>query len=229
MRGSDNSDSAIITSWEQFAEFLLLRGAKDSEKAYEIAAKSESWNKATKSQVLTLQAYYELALHKSRVAADRGLLSDHKPRNDLEDLCLQSMKNLREQQVNVQQEYLKKWGSLQASGRRDWIQENFIRPSNIILKYWETLRQSTGERVRLNSEMEGHELAILASCLDESRRARAASVDHFCQCGNGHTYTFTECNLIDGRNTCPECGTWVEDTSRQQRVVMLAHVAPMLS
>ncbi|KAH7335671.1 hypothetical protein B0J17DRAFT_769501 [Rhizoctonia solani] len=229
MRGSNTIGSTIIASWEQFAEFLLLRGVKDCEKASEIATTSESWNKAIKCQVLTLQAHYELALHKCRVATDHGLLSDHKTTNELEDLCLQNAKNIREQQVNIQQEYLKKWGSLQGSGRRHWFQENFIRPSNIILKYWEALRQSIGAKIRFNSEMEGNESATLASFLDESRHARASSVDHFYQCGNGHTYTFTECNLIDGRNTCPECGVWVEDASHQQRGGIIAHIAPVLS
>ncbi|KAG8709972.1 hypothetical protein FRC11_005001 [Ceratobasidium sp. 423] len=225
VRENDANDPASVTPWERLAEFLLLRATKDCEKAHKIATRCEAWNKAIKCQVLSLQANYELALHKSRVAANQGLLSDPKTSKELEALCLKSMHEIQDQQIGVQQEYLKKWGSLQGSGRQEWIQETFVRPSNIILKYWEILKRSVGAKTQCKAEMETHELAILGSFLDQSRHARASSSDHFYQCSNGHTYAFTECIPINGRKTCPECGIWVEDISRQQSGGMSTHVA----
>ncbi|KAJ1300332.1 hypothetical protein OPQ81_005153 [Rhizoctonia solani] len=73
--------------------------------------------------------------------------------------------------------------------------------------------------------MEANELAILDSCLDGPRRARASSPDHFHQCGNGHTYVFAECIIVNGRKSCPECGIWIEDISHQQRNLIISHVA----
>ncbi|KDN33208.1 hypothetical protein RSAG8_13702, partial [Rhizoctonia solani AG-8 WAC10335] len=127
------------------------------------------------------------------------------------------MADIQDKQVNVQQEYQKRWGSLQGSARREWVQENFIRPSNIILKYWGILKQSIGKNAQCNVEMNAHELGLLASFLDESRRARSRFSSHFYQCNSGHTYSFTECIIIGGRKSCPECGIWVEDISQQQR------------
>ncbi|CAE6473587.1 unnamed protein product [Rhizoctonia solani] len=219
----------FIDSWERFAEFLHLRAIKDSEKACEIAIKAESWNKAIKCQVLALQARYELCLRKARAAVDQGLMSDSKTTKELEELCTQSINQIQEQRISVQQEYVQRWGLLQGSGRQEWVQETFVKPSNIMLKYWNILKRSVDSRVRCDIEIEQGELDILTSCLDETRRARTLSSEHFYQCTNGHPYVFAECKVIGGRKTCPECGTWVEDIVDQQRHGIVAHAAPVLA
>ncbi|KAJ1302893.1 hypothetical protein OPQ81_003192 [Rhizoctonia solani] len=176
MRADNGYDPTSIVPWEQLGEFLLLRGVIDSEKACKIATRSEAWNKVIKCQVLSLRADYELVLYRTNVATNRDLLSDPKTIKELEDLCSKNINKLQDQQISVQQEYLKKWGSPVESGRQEWVQDNFICPTNIILKYWGFLKQSIVVKTRCNAKMEANELAILDSCLDGPRRARASCV-----------------------------------------------------
>ncbi|KAF8748917.1 P-loop containing nucleoside triphosphate hydrolase protein [Rhizoctonia solani] len=176
--------------WEQLAEFVLDRAAKDAETAYKLANNSESWNKAIKCQVFVLQTHYELAAHQCRVAIGKGALSDSNVKAELVDMCRQGIKHIKGLQTSIPQEYSSRWGPRERQNKLAWANTNFVQPSNVILESWETLKRS----------------AKGGTWYQEVTNRAFGHTGHFYQCPNGHPYVIGECGGAMQVSTCPECG-----------------------
>jgi hypothetical protein len=142
VRIRDNSGTES-EQWEQLAEFILSRATKDAETAYNLATKSESWNKAIKCLVFVLQTRYELAAHQCRVAIGKGALSNSDVKTELVDMCRRGIRSVKELQTSVPRDYSLRWGSRERQNKLAWANANFVQPAGVILESWETLKRST--------------------------------------------------------------------------------------
>ncbi|KAG8739331.1 hypothetical protein FRC11_000747, partial [Ceratobasidium sp. 423] len=97
--------NASAICWEGVAEFLLLRASKDAETALGIAEKSRSKNKVIKCRLLILQAEYELAAHKCRVALRNGILLNREIRDEYFRICARGIEQVQGLQVSVPRDY----------------------------------------------------------------------------------------------------------------------------
>ncbi|KAJ1300334.1 hypothetical protein OPQ81_005155 [Rhizoctonia solani] len=162
--------------WEQLAEFILARAVKDAETVYELAIKSESWNKAIKCLVFVLQAHYELAAHQT----------------ELVDMCRRGIQHIKNLQTSVPQEYSMRWTPAERRNKLTWANANFVQPSNVILESWETLKRSAKGGTWYQEVTNAERTAILQAMMQGAGHDRLWHTGHFYQCPNGHPYVIGE-------------------------------------
>ncbi|KAF8730672.1 P-loop containing nucleoside triphosphate hydrolase protein, partial [Rhizoctonia solani] len=201
--------------WEQLAEFILDRAAKDAETAYKLANNSESWNKAIKCQVFVLQTHYELAAHQCRVAIGKGALSDSNVKAELVDMCRQGIKHIKGLQTSIPQEYSSRWGPRERQNKLAWANTNFVQPSNVILESWETLKRSAKGGTWYQEVTNAERSAIMRAMMQGAGHDRLWHTGHFYQCPNGHPYVIGECGGAMQVSTCPECGAAIGGSHHQ--------------
>ncbi|CAE6531432.1 unnamed protein product [Rhizoctonia solani] len=172
--------------WERLAEFILARAVKDAETVYDLAIKSESWNKAIKCLIFVLQARYELASHQCRVAIANGALSDENKKAEVVDMCRQGIDHIKDLQVSVPQEYARRWAPQERQNKLTWVGTNFVRPSNVILESWETLERSAIGRTWYQEVTNAERATILRAMMQGAGNDRLWHTGHFYQCPNGH-------------------------------------------
>ncbi|CAE6473590.1 unnamed protein product [Rhizoctonia solani] len=192
--------------WEQLGEFILARAAKDAETVYNLAIKSESWNKAIKCLIFVLQTRYELASHQCRVAIGKGALSNTDVKTELVDMCRRGISHIKGLQTSVPREYSMRWVSSDRQNKLAWANTNFVQPSSVILESWETLKRSAKGGTWYQEVTNAERAAIMRAMMQGAGHDRLWHTGHFYQCPNGHPYVIGECGGAMQRSTCPECG-----------------------
>ncbi|CUA71425.1 NFX1-type zinc finger-containing protein 1 [Mus musculus] [Rhizoctonia solani] len=201
-----NPNGVEHQQWERLAEFILERAVKDAEVVYELAIKSESWNKAIKCLIFVLQARYELAAHQCRVAIGKGALSSDTTRVELVDMCRQGIQRIKSLRTNVPQEYSRRWEPEQQQEKLAWAEINFVQPSGVLLESWESLKRSAKGGTWYQDVTHEERATILRAMMEGAGGERLWHTGHFYQCPNGHPYVIANCGGANQVSSCPECG-----------------------
>ncbi|CAE6503560.1 unnamed protein product, partial [Rhizoctonia solani] len=137
---------ANITHWEKLAEFFLLRASADAEAAHRLADQSKSHSKAILCRLLILQTQYEHTAHRFRAAVRNRSLSDCKTRDEFVGTCARAIEVIREVQTSVPRDYQARVQKDLLAGvnatKADWVQVNFVEPSQKLLDAWNNLTQT---------------------------------------------------------------------------------------
>lgn len=212
---SGNTDPVDPSAWEKLAEFLLLRAANDAYVACQLSIGSESWNKAVKCQLLLFRTRYELVSHKCKTAIGTGANSDPETKAELVDMCRQGIAQLKQSQVDVPYDYLSHWVSSDRAAKQEWVQTNFVQPSNVLLESWESLKRSAKGGTWYQEVTNEERTAILNAMMRGAGSDRLWHTGHFYQCPNGHPYVIGECGGAMQASRCPECGAAIGGSSHQ--------------
>ncbi|KEP50888.1 NFX1-type zinc finger protein [Rhizoctonia solani 123E] len=210
-----NPNATEHQQWEQLADFILARAVKDAETVYDLAIKSESWNKAIKCLIFVLQARYELAAHQCRVAIGKGALLSSDAKAELVEMCRRGIRYIKGLQTSVPQEYLRRWGPEERQNKLTWVNANFVQPSGVILESWESLKRSAKGGVWYQEVTNDERTAILRAMMEGAGNDRLWHTGHFYQCPNGHPYVIGECGGAMQASTCPECGARIGGSGHQ--------------
>ncbi|KAB5591848.1 NFX1-type zinc finger protein [Ceratobasidium theobromae] len=193
-------------NWDTLAGFFLRQAVKDAETACTLATQSESWNKLIKCQIFALQARYELATHQCRTAINQGALSNNEAREELVEMCERGIKHIEDLRISVPRFYLAKWSAEEVAAKREWLRTNFMQPLAVILKSWESLKQSSSSGQWYQEVTNEERAAILRAMMEGAGHDRLWHTGHFYQCPNGHPYVIGECGGAMQESRCPECG-----------------------
>ncbi|CAE6473834.1 unnamed protein product [Rhizoctonia solani] len=208
--------------WDKLAEFILERAAKDAKTVYQLAIKSESWDKAIKCQVSVLQTHYELAAHQCWAANGKGTLLSEEAKAKLVDMCHRAILHVKQLRISVPQEYLKRWAPSDQQNKLAWADANFVQPVGYILKSWQSLEQSwqlPGQSRQpqarpANGEtwiqgISKEERSMILQALTQAAGRSIFSPIQFYQCPNLHPYVVGESGSPTQSGICPECGAQI--------------------
>ncbi|KAF8598651.1 hypothetical protein BDV93DRAFT_593821 [Ceratobasidium sp. AG-I] len=186
--GTQNS-----SDWTKLAEFFFSRAVKDAEVALKLAESSESKNKAVKCQVILLQTQYQLAAHECRSATSSEATIIPETRAALMQLCENGIQAVQQCQSTIHNGYLRSCSDDEWTIRNEWINANFMAPSDRILDWWRQLKRSVESGTQCSVVTDEERTAILNVRMQESSRAVGLGhASHFYQCPNGHPYTIDE-------------------------------------
>ncbi|KDN37126.1 hypothetical protein RSAG8_10335, partial [Rhizoctonia solani AG-8 WAC10335] len=210
-----NPNATEHQQWEQLAEFILARAVKDAETVYELAIKSESWNKAIKCLIFVLQTRYELAAHQCRVAIGKGAPLSSDAKTELVDMCRRGIQYIKDLQTSVPQEYSRRWAPAERQNKLTWVNANFVQPANVILESWETMKRSAKGGNWYQEVTNAERAAIMQAMMQGAGHDRLYHTGHFYQCPNGHPYVIGECGGAMEESACPECGARIGGSSHR--------------
>ncbi|KAJ1299735.1 hypothetical protein OPQ81_007324 [Rhizoctonia solani] len=196
-----NAPGANVTHWENVAGFLLLRASKDTETAFRLADESKSQNKAIICRRLILQAQYEHAAHKCRVAVRNGSLLNREIQEEYLSMCNRSIERIQDLQTSVPRDYQRRVQRSLIVGstamKVKWVQDHFELPAQTILKAWNKLaRAIQNDMAEWRRDDNGEQLVLWRPVVQEQAASnRTSHTQRFYQCIRGHPYTRGEVSL----------------------------------
>ncbi|KAJ1300335.1 hypothetical protein OPQ81_005156 [Rhizoctonia solani] len=187
IRNQSSDSIRNCTPWSNLAEYFLQRAVNDSHTALDLAEGSESWNKAAKCQVITMQAEFELASHQCRTTIELGRLNSVL-KAELVQECTKKLEDAQALRMKFSREYIE-------------------RGANDPPSPWKELKQAVESGVWYSTLTKEESREIMRALMAGSDHL--SHTGHFYECVNGHPYVIGECGGAMEMSTCPECGAVV--------------------
>lgn len=213
---SARQNDAIL--WRKFAYFLLEQAKDNSKKALDMAQDSESHRKAVLCNLLLLRAEIGLARYrfKEKISTQQMTVAR---KAELESRHAQYQEIFDKRIRHVKRDYDKIFDATNDYNTAAWLQANFTRDADALLRSWGEVKQSIRYGVWYGTTHEEH--------LNMVRLFDFSHVGEFYRCPKGHPYVHAEREGFAREHRCPECYERIGGSTNKHNLIKAPGLKPI--